>query len=380
MKKKLFAVALALTGVIALAGCGKDSAVTDGGNTTSTSSGVTDLVAPSLTELNADDYIKKIGDYDGLIIPATLDEITDSDVEATIQSLLEARATSEEVKDRALKSGDTANINYAGKMNGEAFEGGTDDSEAGYNLEIGSNSFIPGFEDALIGMNIGETRDIDLVFPDNYYEELAGKPVTFTVTLNGIKEKFYPELTDAFVAEQGIDGVNTVDELKTYVRNRLVNDAQEQYNSTIDNAIMNKLVEICEYKDELPEDRIQYYYDSVYSRDEAAATDYGLMLEGYVMYLYGYSDLDTYTAKLKEYSKKSVMYDLAVLKVLEKEGQTVTDDEVEKAVEEQYADYGFASAEEFKNSYNLDEFKAYLMSRKALDIIREKAEIIDAVE
>lgn len=377
MKKKLFAMALALTGVVALAGCGKDK--TAGDNITTTS-GTTEIVAPKLTDLDADDYIKKIGDYDGLIIEATLENITDAKVDETIHSLIEARATIEEVEGRALKNGDIANINYAGKMNGEAFEGGTDDSEAGYDLEIGSGSFIPGFEEALIGMNQGETRDIDLVFPNEYYEELAGKPVTFTVTLNKVKEKVYPELTDAFVAEQGIDDVNTVDELKTYVKNRLVNDAQEQYDTTIDNAIMNKLVELCEYKDKLPEDRIQYYYDSVHSRDEQAAVDYGLMLEGYIMYVYGYSDLDTYEVKLKDYATKSVKYDLAVLKVLEKEGQTVTDDELNKSIEEEYEKYGFASVDEFKNSYNLDEYKAYLMSRKALDIIRAKSTIVDAAE
>lgn len=384
MKKKMLVVAFALTAVLAFAGCGKDANTDAADNTTAVDGGETETVESisinDLADINIDDYITKLGDYEGMTVEATLDDITDAEVDETIQSLVTARVKTEVVEGRALKSGDIANINYVGKMDGEAFDGGTDESEEGYDLEIGSGSFIPGFEDALIGMNAGEVRDIDLVFPENYYEELAGKPVTFTVTLKAIKENVYPELTDEFVAEQGIDGVNNIEELKVYVRNRLENDAKEQYETTIDNAIMNQLVEICEFKDELPEDRIQYYYNNVYSRDEAAATDYGLQLEGYVMYIYGYSSLDVYKEKLQEYAKKSVMYDLATAKVLEKENQMVTDDEVEKSIEEEYASYGLASAEEFKEQYEIEEYKAYLMSRKAIDLIRAKANIVEATE
>ena len=165
MKKKLLVAALAVSAALALIGCGEnDIANVD-------ADAVVEGVKQSLTEVKVDDYLKKLGDYANMEIPATLAEVTDADVDNTIQSLLTARVKTEEVTGKALESGDIANINYAGKMNGEAFEGGTDDSEAGYDLEIGSNSFIPGFEDALIGMNVGETRDIDLVFPENYYEE-----------------------------------------------------------------------------------------------------------------------------------------------------------------------------------------------------------------
>lgn len=381
MKKNLFVVALALTGILAIAGCGKNTGDNNGNNTT-VESGDTAVVGElkDLADVNVDDYIKKLGDYEGMEVAATLAEVTDADVESSIQSLITARVSNEVVEGRALKSGDIANINYAGTMDGEAFEGGTDDSEAGYDLEIGSNSFIPGFEDALIGMNVGDTRDIDLVFPDNYYEELAGKPVTFKVTLNKITEKVYPELTDEFVAEQGIENVSTVDELKTYVKENLVKEAQDTYDSTIDNAIMNQLIEMCEFNDELPEERIQFYYDSVYSRDEASATDYGLQLEGYVMYIYGYSDLDMYKEKLREYAKKSVQYDLAITKVLEKENQMITDEEVEKSIAEECASYGLSSVDEFKEKYNVDEYKSYLMSRKAIEIIRDKAKIVEATE
>lgn len=374
MKKKLLVAALAVSAALALIGCGEnDIANVD-------ADAVVEGVKQSLTEVKVDDYLKKLGDYTNMEIPATLAEVTDADVDNTIQSLLTARVKTEEVTGKALESGDIANINYAGKMNGEAFEGGTDDSEAGYDLEIGSNSFIPGFEDALIGMNVGETRDIDLVFPENYYEELAGKPVVFTVTLKAIKQKVLPELTDAFVVEQAIEGVNTVDELKAFVKERLINEAQTNFDTTIDNYIMNQLIEISDYKGDLPQDRIDFYYNNIYNRDEAAATDYGLQLEGYVMYIYGYSDLDMYKEKITEYAKKSVMFDLAATKVLENENQMITDADIEKAIEEAYEGYGYESVDAFKAATNMEEYKSYLINRKAMDLIREKATIVDAVE
>lgn len=374
MKKKLLVAALAVSAALALIGCGEnDIANVD-------ADAVVEGVKQSLTEVKVDDYLKKLGDYANMEIPATLAEVTDADVDNTIQSLLTARVKTEEVTGKALESGDIANINYAGKMNGEAFEGGTDDSEAGYDLEIGSNSFIPGFEDALIGMNVGETRDIDLVFPENYYEELAGKPVVFTVTLKAIKQKVLPELTDAFVVEQAIEGVNTVDELKAFVKERLINEAQTNFDTTIDNYIMNQLIEISDYKGDLPQDRIDFYYNNIYNRDEAAATDYGLQLEGYVMYIYGYSDLDMYKEKITEYAKKSVMFDLAAAKVLENENQMITDADIEKAIEEAYEGYGYESVDAFKAATNMEEYKSYLINRKAMDLIREKATIVDAVE
>ncbi len=388
MKKRLFVITVLLSGVLALAACGKSDnvATTSSGESTSSTSGVesstdegtADMVTMGISELNPDDYVVSLGDYSGMEIQATLSEVTDDDVENTIANLISAKSTTQAVEGRALQTGDIANINYEGKIDGEAFDGGTDDSEAGYDLTIGSGAFIPGFEDALIGMEVGETRDIDLVFPDEYYEELAGKAVVFTVKLNAIKETVSPELTDEFVAEQAVEGVTTVEELRSYVKEMLEAEAQSNYDSDIENYIMNNLIDICEYKEELPEGRKNYYYKSIYDKDEAAATDYGLMLEGYVMYIYGYSNLQDYTDALKSYSEKATKLDLAVLKILEAENQQITDEDVEKSITENYASYGCESEDDFKAQYDFDEYKTYLMNRKVIDLIREKATIVEA--
>lgn len=396
MKKRVLVCTMALAAVIAMSGCGATTNSNEGnGDSTTAASTETDSSAAAsttstgtdngthkvphmtLSELAPDDYVVSIGDYKNLEIEVAKTEVTDEDVEKTIQELIESKSTKENVVGRALKSGDIANINYAGKINGEAFDGGTDDSEAGYDLEIGSGSFIPGFEDALIGMEIGETRDIDLVFPENYYEELAGKPVVFTVTLNAIKENVVPELTDEFVKENASEGVETVEELRALARESLESTAQSNYESSVNSAIMNKLIEICEYKDELPEGRYQYYYDTMYESDEAMATDYGLMLEGFVMYYYGCTDLADYLTKVKNYATKSTKLDLAVLKILSEENQLLTDEDVEKDIEEKYATYGCESVDDFKEKYNVEDYKSYLCSMKAIEIVKENLKIVE---
>lgn len=379
MKKSLLVGMIALAGLLTFAGCGNnDAASNTGDNQTNTSSSTEsgEVKLADIATINPDEYIASMGDYNNLEIEAELAKITDADVDSLINQVIQSSGSNQNVEGRALQSGDIANINYAGKMNGEAFEGGTDDSEAGYDLTIGSNSFIPGFEDALIGMEVGETRDIDLTFPDEYYEELAGKPVTFTVTLNAIKETVYPELTDEFAVEQGIDGVSTVDELKAFAKNILEENAQSSYETTVSNAIMNKLIEITEFKDEMPQDRYDYYYNDLYNSDEALATDYGLQLEGFVMAYYGYASLDDYINQVKDYADKSVKFDLVVAKILQAENQMITDEDVEKEIEARYEEYGCESPEDFKEQFEVDQFKAYLMTNKVIELVKEKATVV----
>lgn len=389
MKKRFLVAAVALSSVLALTACGKTEAdvneapATTDVATQSNDNGITNTITTSgvniedlnkdISNFNPDDYIVSLGDYNGIQIDSKLKEVTDADIDASIQQLINAAVSKVDVEGRALQTGDIANINYAGKMNGEAFEGGTDDSESGYDLEIGSGSFIPGFEDALIGMEVGETRDIDLTFPDEYYEELAGKPVVFTVTLNGIKEKVYPELTDEFVVGQGFDGVSTVDDLKALAKEMLESQAQSNYETAISNEIMNKLIDLAEFKNEVPQDRYQYYYTNTYNNDEALATDYGLMLEGFVMGYYGYGSMDQYIAALKDYAEKAVKLDMVVAKILELENQQITDEAVEAEIEAKYAEYGCESVDDFKEQYDAEEFKAYLMNQKVMEIIKNNA-------
>lgn len=168
----------------------------------------------------------KLGKYKGIDLLLDKFEVKDEDVDMEIQYLLSAHKTYEEVNDRAVILGDIANIDYEGKKDGVAFEGG---SAKAYDLEIGSNSFIPGFEDAIIGMKIGETKDINLTFPKHYHsEDLAGKDVVFTVKLNAIKIAKEAVLDDAWVKDYTNGENKTVDELKASIKSHMQENVEKQ--------------------------------------------------------------------------------------------------------------------------------------------------------
>lgn len=196
-----------------------------------------------LNEIKAKDYVK-LSEYKGVAVTQAQPEVTDVERDTYIDSLLCKNP------DRAVMEGDTVNIDYVGTLDGVAFDGGT---ASGYDLTIGSGQFIDGFEEGLIGTNIGDTVDLNLTFPEEYHsEEMAGKSVVFTVTVNSITAAEPQELNDANV--QRLDmGLNTVDELKQYVYDELYAEEVEYYNTEVEFAVMDTLMENCEFKKEPPQ-------------------------------------------------------------------------------------------------------------------------------
>ena len=166
----------------------------------------------------------KLGQYKGIEAPVIEYNVTDEEVSAEIQKKLNEMATEAAVEDRPVRQGDIVTLDFAGFMGDEQFEGGTAE---GYKLKIGSGSFIPGFEEQMVGMNIGDERDINVTFPEDYHaENLAGKPVVFKVKVHAITEENVPELNDEFV--QDISECSTVDEYTAYVRGDLEKRAAER--------------------------------------------------------------------------------------------------------------------------------------------------------
>lgn len=380
MKKRMLAMVLALVCTVAAVGCGNNTSAAEENNTSSGTE-ASAVAEEDLVNINPDDYVISLGDYKNLTLEAKLNVVTDDDIELAISQLLQNLVTLEPVEGRALKEGDIASINYEGKIDGVAFQGGTDNSEEGYDLEIGSGAFIPGFEDAIIGMNVGETRDIDVTFPENYTSaELAGKPAVFTVKLKGIKERVMPELTDELVKEQQLEGITNVEEFRDYTHEVLEAKAQSLYSTDIDNAAMEKMIEICEFKDELPSGRYQYYYDNMLKNDEDLALDYGLDFETFIVLYYGYSSKDDYYAKLEEVVEKAVKVDLAVMAILKAEGQEIDDVALNKDIMTNFESYGCTSVEDFKEKYDVEEYRAYLMNIKALEIVENSATIVEPAE
>ena len=205
-------------------------------------------------DYKASDYVT-VKDYLGLKIDAKEVEPSDEDVKKQIDQFLSSFATDEEVTGRPVKDGDTVNIDYAGFHNDVQFEGGTAE---GYDLGIGSGTFIPGFEEGLIGANIGDTVDLNVTFPDPYPNntDLAGQPVLFKVTINSIKETVTPDLTDELVAEK--TDYKTVEEYSESIKEDLRNE-------NIAGQFAAKLYACAEFTGEYPESLTEYYYNQYFN-------------------------------------------------------------------------------------------------------------------
>ena len=356
MKKRLLTLLVAAVSIISLGACTEQT---------------------DITKVNPDKYITSMSEYKGQTLEAAQQEVTDEMVENRIKLALESSLESIEVTGRALKNGDIASINYEGKIDGVAFDGGSNMGQEPYDLEIGSGMFIPGFEEGLIGMESGETRDITVTFPEEYpAADLAGKEAVFTVILNSIKEQRVPELTDEYVAGLGIENVNTVEGLKVYMRGQLETEAKNDYETQLNNEAMTKMLEICQFTDEVPEERYKYYYDNVINMDSQYAAQFGVDLDTFVTGYYGFENTDAYYKHVEDSAMQAVQIDLASGMILKNAGEKVTDKMVEEDIAANLENYGVSTVEEFKENYNIDEYKSYLINRKALEIIKENAKIV----
>ena len=270
-------------------------------------------------------------------------------MESQINSTLTAHATPEQIKDRAVEDGDTVNIDYEGKIDGETFEGGT---ASGASLTIGSDSFIDGFEDGLIGVKPGEKKTLNLKFPDDYKTnpDLAGKAVVFEVTVNYIEgDDIVPELTDDFVKGLSITDVSTVDEYRAYVKSQLQTNKESEAESSKQKELLQQAVDNAEIK-EIPEELVTEYsaqytsYYQQYAFHASAETPFVLAIakaekidpdalydEKVAQYAKqsGYSDVATLE---KDYSQKylrQVIINEEVLNVLEENAVAVAPTETE---------------------------------------------------
>lgn len=224
-----------------------------------------------LKGVTATDYVTLPDDYADITISADLGQVSDDDINDYIDSnVLSNFATTNEVKDRAAADGDTVNIDYVGRIDGVAFDGG-DTKGSGADLTLGSGTYIDNFEDQIVGHTPGETFDVTVTFPEDYgNEDLNGKEAVFETTLNYIKESVTPELTDDWVKENLGESMslNSVDELKAFVKSTMLydNQASDVYTSLHDKA---------SYADELPQTALDYYRDVLLYRIYTYAQNYG---------------------------------------------------------------------------------------------------------
>ena len=284
-----------------------------------------------------------LGEYKNLGIVKTVDEVTEDDVKAEIERARDRASRWIEVTDRAAKLDDQVNINYAGFLGEEQFQGGTAEN---HDLILGSGSFIPGFEDQLVGAEIGADVDVNVTFPEQYHsEELAGKAVVFHVHVNSIREKEMPELDEDFVKEVS-ETANTVDEYKAEIRERLENQAENRAESAFENEVIEKVVENAEV--DIPAAMIEDQIDNMLRDMEMRMMYQGMKLDDY--FKYTGQTREQVREMYKPSAEERVKTQLVVAAVMKAEEIKADENEIDAEIAK-YAE---------QNKKSLDEFKAML--------------------
>ncbi len=313
--------------------------------------------------------VVEISDYKGLEVKKTTKTVDDAAVDAEIEKVRNRNARSISVEDRAAQIGDTAVIDFEGFLDGVAFEGGKGEK---FPLELGSGSFIPGFEEQVAGKNIGEEFDVNVTFPEHYQaENLAGKPAVFKCKLHEIKGKELPVVDDEFVKDISSD-FDTLDEYKADIKTKLEKAAADEAATNLDNALVDAV--IGKMKAEVPQVMYQRRIDDIVrewsARNRISVEDY-LKYTGVTM--------DQFRANFTEVAKRQVDLRLALEKIADIENITVSDEDVEKEYADMAEQYKM-EADKIKAAVPADAIKNDLKIEKALDLVRDNAKIEEVTE
>ena len=283
----------------------------------------------------------EIGSYKGLKIKKYEYNVTDEDVDKEANKILLSKAENVEVTDRACKSGDTVKIDFSGSVDGVKFPGGTAED---YDLELGSGAFIPGFEEQVEGMKVGDERDIKVKFPEDYQAaDLKGKEAVFSIKLHSIKAKKYPELTDEFVKANA--GCETVEEYKNKCRERLERQAASKSLNETENSIIKAICATA--KAEIPDAMIESEIDKMVQDFSYRLMYQGIKLEEYLQYMQ--TTMEQFRSQFKANAAERVMSTLVIDKIVRTEKIKAEAEEVEAKIEEQAKSVG-KTAEEYKKS------------------------------
>ena len=310
----------------------------------------------------------ELGKYKGIEIKKIEYNVTDEDIEHELGHMQEHNSRLVSIDDRAVESGDIATIDFEGFVDGTAFEGG---KAEGHELEIGSNTFIPGFEDQVIGMKIDEEKDINVTFPEEYFsKELAGKEATFKVKVHEIKKKELPELDDEFAKD--VSEFDTLEELKADIKAKKEKQNEERVKYETQEAVVKALCE--DLKVEIPTGMIELEVENMLKDIEQRLSYQGLKLEQYLQMM-GKTEADI----KKEYEPQAIegiKSRLALEAVIKAEKIEATDSEIEEKMKEMAKNYGKENDEEFLKNENVKNYiKQGIASEKAIDFLVKNAKI-----
>ena len=307
----------------------------------------------------------ELGQYKGLEAVKAEVKVMAADVNARLKEMADRNSRLVAVE-RAVKKGDTANIDFEGFDNGVAFEGGKGDA---FDLEIGSGSFVPGFEDQLIGMKAGEEKDIDITFPENYTPELAGKPVVFHVKVNEVKVKELPAIDDEFAKD--VSEFDTLKELKADIKKKMIEERTTAAQRAFEDMLMTKVAE--GVKADIPEEMIELQAQQLVDGFKQQLAAQGIPYDQYLK-MTGMEEAKI-MADAKEPAANQVKMDLAIRAIIKAEGLEVSDEEVETEMKNVADKYGM-DLDTVKKYLRSEDVKEQVMREKVIKVVADSAKAV----
>ena len=310
----------------------------------------------------------ELGEYAGLTVTKEAKNVNEADVDAEVKRMQDRNGRLLTCEGAA-ENGDTVDIDFEGFVDGKAFEGGKAEH---YSLVLGSGSFIPGFEDQVVGHSAGEEFDVNVKFPEEYgAAELAGKDATFKIKLHEVKYKELPALDDDFAKD--VSEYDTLDELKDSIRNNIKTNLDKQAEQKVENDLMDQV--IANMKADIPDAMVDSRIDELVQDFEYRISQQGLKLADYLKYMG--MNIEQFRAQFKEQADKQVKMRLAMEAIVAKEGITASDEEFEEEVK-RIADAYKMEADKVKSIVDAAAVKADLAINKAIDFVKEKANVVTA--
>jgi len=342
MKKRILALALAVLCCFTVVACNDEG--------------------KELKDMKLSKYME-LGEYTNVEVSPVLSQVSDVRVQEQMQELFNTQVVDFGITDRAVAVGDIANIDFAGYIDGVAFEGGT----GRYNLEIGSGDFIEGFEDGLIGVMPGEAVELNLTFPENYGSaDLAGKDVVFEVTVNYI----VPEMSDELIAKFNNENYSTVQEMEDFVRGLVQQEVDLENKDRVIKAAMQKIIANSTFK-EVPEFLIEQQKTVIKNKLAPTLEGTGVDIETYLTVFYGSTLAQTAEANVKER--------MVIQAIANEAGIEVTDEELDAALEEVGANYGVTGEEMLTMmGYDRGYYREFLIGMEVYDYVYDNAVVVEA--
>lgn len=364
MKKKLCIAVLAMCMAAGAVGCSG----TNSNDSSSGSSAEAGGKGSQIVDVNVADYVE-LGDYKGIELTKESSDVTDEQVEATIESELQTKAQTLGA-DETAELGDIVNIDYVGTIDGEEFDGGSTDGQ-GTDLELGSGSYIEGFEDQLVGAKTGETREVNVTFPEDYgSEELANKAAVFTVTVNSVKRP--AELTDEWVAEN--TDMKTVDEYRQSVVDSLQQSAEDGAVLTMKNTAWNEVISGSTVN-EYPEDLLEEEIDLVKSEMETSYESAGLELSDFLEQM-GMTEED-YDTQCTELAQTRLQMILVAQAIIDQEGLSLDNEAYDDLRQDVVSSYGAEDEDTVVDQIGEKRFNQVFGVEVAKQFIYDNAKIDD---